>query len=154
MNMHVTVRQLTADDADLLGYLLAHEADFDLEDRQQTHYTIDQPAVRRFVTNPATLCWVAFADAKPIGSLHCIRLPVLTSNGEELLLYDIGVHHVWRRQGAGRALLAAMEDWMQRHGVTEVWVLADNPAAVAFYRACGFGVDQSQPVYLTRCLAD
>jgi hypothetical protein len=28
--------------------------------------------------------------------------------------------------------------WMREEGVPEVWVLADNPGAEAFYAACGF----------------
>jgi hypothetical protein len=35
------------------------------------------------------------------------------------------------------------------NGVGEVWVLAD-PAAVEFYRACGFDAEEPQPVYMTR----
>jgi hypothetical protein len=28
--------------------------------------------------------------------------------------------------------------WMEREGVPEAWVLADNPGAETFYAACGF----------------
>ena len=48
--------------------------------------------------------------------------------------------------------MAHMERWMREHGVNEVWVLADNPGAVEFYRACGLGVEDEQPVYMTRAL--
>ena len=43
-----------------------------------------------------------------------------------------------------------MSAWMQAHAVDEVWVLADNDGAVAFYRACGFDVPDGQATYLTR----
>jgi len=32
----------------------------------------------------------------------------------------------------------------------EVWVLADNDDAVAFYRACGFDIADGQATYMTR----
>jgi ribosomal protein S18 acetylase RimI-like enzyme len=45
-----------------------------------------------------------------------------------------------------------MEHWMRTHEVAAVWVLADNSTAVAFYRACGFIIEDAQPVYMTRLL--
>jgi hypothetical protein len=39
---------------------------------------------------------------------------------------------------------------MRRIGVRRVWVLADNPIAVDFYRGCGFEAEEAQPVYMTR----
>lgn len=55
-----------------------------------------------------------------------------------MLLYAIGVRQDERRRGVGRALLDEMRRWTQQAGVSEVWVLADNPGAEAFYIACGF----------------
>jgi ribosomal protein S18 acetylase RimI-like enzyme len=43
-----------------------------------------------------------------------------------------------------------MEAWMRANGVEEVWVCADNEAAVEFYRGCGFSAGIEQPVYMTR----
>jgi hypothetical protein len=42
---------------------------------------------------------------------------------------------------------------MAAHGVAEVWVLADNPGAVAFYEACGFATADEMAVYMTRTRA-
>ncbi len=98
--------------------------------------------------------WGAFVGQQLVGLLSCLLLPLRHGDPHEMLLYEIGVHRQWRRQGIGRALLAAMEQWMLLHGVREVWVLGDNAGAVAFYRACGFTVAADQPVYLTRTLDD
>jgi hypothetical protein len=40
--------------------------------------------------------------------------------------------------------------WMEDGDVPEVWVLADNPGAEAFYAACGFerGADNEQGVLM------
>ena len=43
-----------------------------------------------------------------------------------------------------------MTAWMDAHDVDEVWLLADNDGAVAFYRACGFAVPDGQATYMTR----
>jgi GNAT superfamily N-acetyltransferase len=70
------------------------------------------------------------------------------------LLYSIGVRRAHRRRGVGRALVDEMFDWSRDHGLDEVWVLADNPGAEAFYAACGFrrGEDDEQGVLmLARC---
>ncbi len=66
----------------------------------------------------------------------------------ELLLYEIGVRSAHRRKNVGRALLDAMYAWMRDHQIGESWVLADNPGAVAFYRACGFAIEEEVPTYM------
>jgi N-acetylglutamate synthase-like GNAT family acetyltransferase len=38
---------------------------------------------------------------------------------------------------------------MRDEGIDEVWVLADNPDAEAFYTACGFAEDDEQPIQMT-----
>lgn len=41
--------------------------------------------------------------------------------------------------------------WARDERIEEVWVLADNPGAEAFYTACGFAPgDEEQAVYLRR----
>ena len=46
--------------------------------------------------------------------------------------------------------VAAMDAPMRAHHIREVWVLADNDDAIAFYRACGFMVPDGQATYMTR----
>jgi N-acetylglutamate synthase-like GNAT family acetyltransferase len=53
----------------------------------------------------------------------------------------------------GRRLLDEMFAWMSGHRLDEVWVLADNPGAVAFYLSCGFHPGEGQATYLPRELA-
>jgi N-acetylglutamate synthase-like GNAT family acetyltransferase len=72
--------------------------------------------------------------------------------GRELLLYSIGVRQSELRRGIGSALVQEMLGWMKDAGVPEVWVLADNPGAEAFYAACGFarGAENEQGVLMLR----
>ncbi|MFP4440644.1 MAG: GNAT family N-acetyltransferase [Chloroflexaceae bacterium] len=150
--MALSVRRLSPGDETILAQLAAADADFDLAGRGTAQDITTPDEAQRYLANPAVLCWAAFEDATLVGSLDCFLLPMATGDGAQVLLYDIGVHTRWRRRGVGRALIAAMEHWMQAHNVWEVWVLADNSEAVQFYRACGFVPEAEQPVYLTRSL--
>lgn len=149
--MTLFVRQLGPGDEAILIRLETHDADFNLAGQAATLRQLDPAAAQRYLANPAVLYWVAIEDDVLVGSLLCILLPVDAHGKFELLLYDIGVHHFWRRRGIGRTLLAEMEHWMRTYGVNDVWVLADNPA-VDFYRSCGFVTKDSQPAYMTRSL--
>ena len=85
-----------------------------------------------------------------LGFLYCLVVPLRSDDARELLLYEIGVQRECRRRGVGRMLLDHMEGWMRTNGVGEVWVFADNQAAVNFYRSRDFAAAQAQPVYMTR----
>lgn len=154
--MPMSIRRLGPGDEAILSRLAALSGDFDIAGRSEPEQPLGPEAAARYLANPAVLHWVAFAGvepfADPVGDLYCLHLPLGSGEGSELLLYDLGVHWQWRRRGIGRQLIAHMHAWMRANQVNEVWVCADNPEAVAFYRACGFGVETGQPVYMTRSL--
>src|SRR5205823_4379581 len=142
-------------DEPILEFLASHDADFDLEGRGAPLTPLDSGPARAYLANPDVLHWIAIPEGsdRPVGFLLCHRLPLRSGSGQELLLYEIGVHLHWRRRGIGRALIAHMENWMHEHGITDIWVCADNDAAVEFYRACGFLNEECPPVVMTRILA-
>jgi ribosomal protein S18 acetylase RimI-like enzyme len=148
--MSVTIRRLGPGDEALLELLATHDADFDLDGRGSSLRPLDRAAATRFLANPAVLLWVASADDVVVGLLYCLVVPLRSDEAQELLLYEIGVRSSWRKNGVGRALLDRMEDWMRANDIDVVWVLADNPIAVDFYRACEFVTEGEQPVYMTR----
>jgi ribosomal protein S18 acetylase RimI-like enzyme len=148
-----TVRRLGPGDEAVLALLAREDQDFDLDGRLEPRTPLDAERARRYLANPAVLHWVAERRGEVLGGLSCLLVPLRSDAGEELLLYEIGVRRAWRRHGVGRALLDGMEHWMREHQVAEVWVLADNPGAVEFYRECGFTVEAPQPVYLMRDLS-
>jgi ribosomal protein S18 acetylase RimI-like enzyme len=69
--------------------------------------------------------------------------------GTEMFLYELGVDEAARRQGAGRALVAALRDLAEERGCYGMWVLTDagNEAAVRTYRSAG-GSDPDPQVVL------
>ncbi|MBA2685690.1 MAG: GNAT family N-acetyltransferase [Gemmatimonadaceae bacterium] len=147
--MSVAIKLLSPNDAQLLEHLAVNDPAFDLDGRGEPLEPLSSAAAQRFLADPAVLFWVARDGEDVAGFLYCLLVPLRSSDEQELLLYEIGVRSEWRRKRVGRLLLDHMEGWMRTNGVGEVWVCADNPAAVAFYRACEFEAPELQPVYMT-----
>lgn len=68
---------------------------------------------------------------------------------DEAELLRLAVDPSLRRAGLGRQLLAAAFGELRSLGVTRCWLeaRADDAAAVAFYRACGFVQSGRRPGY-------
>ena len=143
------IRRLEPGDEEQLDLIARDEADFDIAGRSAARAPLAEAEARAFLADPNVLVWIAEKGDDVLGFLSC-QLIRRRAEPPELLLYEIGVRAASRRHGVGRALVCAMNDWMRASEVTEVWVLADNDDAVAFYRACGFAVSQEQATYLTR----
>jgi GNAT superfamily N-acetyltransferase len=152
--MTIHVRRLGPGDEHVLELLARDDDDFDLDDRGAPREPLTADQATAFLDDPAVLAWIAHArdeDRDPLGFMYCHVLRKRAGAPREVLLYEIGVRAAHRRAGVGRALLDALDAWMRQHDVGEAWVLADNPGADAFYRACGFTAAE-QPTYLTRVL--
>jgi ribosomal protein S18 acetylase RimI-like enzyme len=147
--MAASVRRLDGDGAEILAVLARDERDFDVEGRSEPGEPLAVDAARAFLDDPSVLFFVAEDAGQVLGFLSC-QLIRRRAAEPELLLYEIGVRSAQRRRGIGRALVGAMNDWMDSQAIREVWVLADNDDAVAFYRACGFTVDDGPAIYMTR----
>ena len=150
--MSVTIRRLGTDDVALLRMLAFEDADFDIDGRGKPKPPLEPEETREYLADPSVLHWVAEEGEQVLGHLHCQIVRKHAGEAKELLLYEIGVRAHARRRGVGQALLGEMFTWMKRHDVDEVWVLADNPGATAFYEACLFEIAPEAPVYLTRRL--
>lgn len=148
--MSLSCKLLGPDDVSTLEHLAIKDPEFDLEGRGEPLDPLTPSAARRFLADPAVLFWVVREDTNVAGFLYCLLVPLRSSDEQELLLYEIGVRAEYRRRGVGRLLLDHMEGWMRTNGVGEVWVCADNNAAVNFYRAMQFESPEDQPVYMTR----
>lgn len=147
--MSLSFKLLGPDDAPVLELLALSDPAFDLEGRGSPLEPLSPAAAQRFLGDPAVLFWIAREGDEIAGFLYCLIVPLRSSDEHELLLYEIGVRSEWRRKRVGRLLLDHMEGWMRTNGISEVWVCAGNPAAVAFYRACEFETSAEQPTYMT-----
>lgn len=148
--MSFQIKRLGTGDETILTELALDVIDFDLDHEDKPKRPLDAATAQRYLANPAVLHWVAYTPNVVIGSLYCTVLPVPANDGQELVLYEIGVRNAWRRHGVGRALLNEMDRWMRDNGVKYVWVLADNEIAVSFYQSGGFEIEDEQPVYMAR----
>ncbi|HKO49456.1 MAG TPA: GNAT family N-acetyltransferase [Polyangiaceae bacterium] len=149
--MSIAIKRLGPGDEAILDLLANEDADFDLEGRSAALPQLKPSMAQRYLANPGVLHWVAMQDGIVTGFLYCAHVLLRCHPGQELLLYEIGVGKAHRRKGVGRALLDHMARWMQKNEISVVWVCADNPVAVDFYRGCGFA-EEPQPVYMTRTI--
>lgn len=147
--MSFTIRALEPGDEAILAHIAVHDAEFDLDGRGEPLAPLAPDAARRFLANPAVQFWVAHDGDTLVGYLYGLVVPLRSGDGEELLIYEVAAHTGHRRRGVGRALYRHMTGWMNEKGIREVWVLADNPTAVAYYQGCGMAVEADQPTYMT-----
>jgi N-acetylglutamate synthase-like GNAT family acetyltransferase len=153
--MSIAVRRLGPGDEEVLALIAREADDFDLAGASQPESPLQAQDAATYLADAAVLHWVAEEGGRVVGELlsHVLRLP--SGSGRELLLYSVGVRAAHRRRGVGAALLREMLAWARDEGIEEVWVLADNPGAQAFYAACGFAhTDEGdRAVYLQRHVA-
>jgi ribosomal protein S18 acetylase RimI-like enzyme len=147
--MAFSVRRLGPEDGPVLELLAREDADFDLAGRGAPRRALSREAALLYLADAQLLHWVAESGGEVVGHLQCHLLRKWAGEALEVLLYEIGVRSVWRRQGVGRALVKGLGVWMKDAHIAECWVLADNDGAVAFYRACGFALSASAPTYMT-----
>lgn len=134
----------------MLALLAREDADFDLEDRGKPIAPLSPEAARTFLAEPGIFACVAEEGGRPVGFLYGHRLLKRAGDPGEALLYEIGVRKAHRRRGVGRALVETLFAWMDEQQLGEVWVLADNPGAAAFYRACRFDMEPGSSFHIHR----
>lgn len=96
--------------------------------------------LNRISSVPSQVVFVAESKTKNvIGWVHAYEAPSLLSDAT----VEIGgliVDQESRRQGVGRALMQAVEQWTQKRGFNEILLATriDRKDAQAFYKALGF----------------
>lgn len=84
--------------------------------------------------NPQAAVFVASADGGVAGyaGVHTVL--------DEAYITDVAVFPQFRRQGVGRLLLRALDDFCVKKGMAFITleVRASNSAAIALYRSCGY----------------
>jgi len=140
----ISVRPLGPGDEAVLRLLNDEDADFDIDGRGGPGKPLGPADAAAFLADPSVRLWVAEEDGRVLGFNLCYLLRRRNDAPRELLLFEIGVRQGDRRRGAGRALVAALRQLMERERIEECWVLADDPGAIEFYAACGFARDDEQ----------
>lgn len=83
--------------------------------------------------------FVAVAGGAVIGYVHACGYDAVYAPHLKNIM-GIAVSSSFRKKGAGRALLKAVEDWAQKDGAAGVRLAsgAERTGAHAFYRRCGY----------------
>jgi GNAT superfamily N-acetyltransferase len=148
--MSLSIRRLGPGDEAVIDTLAREDADFDVAGRGAPLRKLTADAAAAYLADPDVMHWIAEDGGRVVGHLYCHVLRKRAGDPIEVLLYEIGVRRAERRKQIGRALVDTMHGWMKDQGIRESWVLADNPGAVSFYRACGYSIGAPAPVYLLR----
>jgi ribosomal protein S18 acetylase RimI-like enzyme len=138
--MHPTIRDAQPEDVqtlvELLQELFAIEADFSADiDRQRKGLLLllDGCGKHRCLK-------VALADDQVVGMCSAQALISTAEGGWVALVEDMVVKAQYRGIGIGRRLMAAIEAWATKRGMTRLQLLADrtNFAALDFYDKLGW----------------
>jgi ribosomal-protein-alanine N-acetyltransferase len=95
-------------------------------------------ATRRFLGDRGHHLLIAYVGDTPVGFVTGVEM-THPDKGSEMFLYELGVAEAHRRQGIGKALVAALARLAREAGCYGMWALTDqdNRAALATYRAAG-----------------
>jgi GNAT superfamily N-acetyltransferase len=138
--MEFKIRNAQFDDIDamvaLLRMLFSIESDFD----------VDQERQRRGVSLMLEGCGkhrcvkVGDEGGQVVGMCTAQILISTAEGGLVALIEDMIVKPGYQEKGIGRCLMAAIEDWAIKHGVTRLQLLADrnNSSASDFYDCIGW----------------
>lgn len=138
--MHTTIRDAQPDDVEtlveLLQELFAIEAGFSADANQQRRgllLLLDGCGKHRCLK-------VAQVDDQVVGMCSAQALISTAEGGWVALVEDMVVKAQYRGIGIGRRLMAAIEVWAKRRGMTRLQLLADrtNFAALDFYDKMGW----------------
>ena len=89
------------------------------------------------VSSPHQLLVVAVDAAEVVGYAHALAHPAFHAGGPVVWVEELMVTESRRRQGVGRVLMAAVEDW-SRDCVAAVYVALATRRAADFYAAIGY----------------
>ena len=147
-----SIRRLGPGDEGMLAVLAREAGAFDLDDRDDANEPLAAEAARAYLADPMILHWIAEEAGAIVGHLHCVVMRQRASSlSFEMYISEVGTRKTHRRRGVGRALVETMNAYMRAQGIEDAWLLADNPAAIEFYRVCGLRTHEpGDAVYMTR----
>lgn len=99
--------------------------------------------------SPANRVWIAEGEGAVRGFVHAADYDCLHCESLKNIL-SLAVDGAARRQGVGRALVAAVEGWAKERGCAGVRLVSgmNRREAHRFYEACGYHVRKEQKNFI------
>jgi ribosomal protein S18 acetylase RimI-like enzyme len=125
----------------------------------ESGFTLDEQAAaesfRWLLNNPLFgAIWLAESPTTPVGHVVLIYRYAMEHGGMVGIIDDLYVAPVFRRCGAGRALLSVLFAACRQQGCAAVSVEVgeSNAAALALYQQCGLAQSTDGRIWLSRTL--
>ena len=136
-----TVRQLTADDLELMESLLHTFGEVFNELETYTGKRPGSDYMRRLLGSDCFIPMVAVKDHTVVGGLAAYELKKFEQERSEIYVYDLAVSKAHRRQGMATALIRELRKAAAARGAHVIFVQADtrpeDEAATALYTRLG-----------------
>ncbi|MDD5864623.1 MAG: GNAT family N-acetyltransferase [Firmicutes bacterium] len=137
--MAVTIRQAVPSDAGAIARLSRDDLGYDYPAEQT------ERKLQAVLHSSRDRVYVAEADGSVVGYIHANDYDLLYAPSMKNIL-GIAVSERYRREGVGKRLIGAVEDWARQTGAAGIRLVsgAQRTGAHAFYRSCGFGSEREQ----------
>ena len=140
--MNITVRKCMISDAPRIRELSRHLLGFEYPQEKF------EANIRKLMTRPSNLILVAENNGEMVGFAHACDFDILY--GPHLkVLRAIAVDEKYRGYGAGKKLLAAVEDWAKRTGASgmRIYSGSERASAISLYKRCGYDFVKPETKY-------
>ncbi|HPE94548.1 MAG TPA: GNAT family N-acetyltransferase [Bacillota bacterium] len=135
----IQIRECVEEDVIILYELNKNEMGYDYpRDKTETK-------LRELLKSNKEKIFVAVMDNIVVGYVHANDYDVIYAPHMKNIM-GIAVSSNFKKQGIGRALLAAVENWAQETGASGIRLVsgATRTGAHEFYRRCGYSGDKQQ----------
>ena len=95
--------------------------------------------VKKFLSQPQNIAFVAKLDGKTIGLIYGYMLTRMDEKGPQFFIYSVDIHAAYQDRGYGTRFIRHVLDWAEKNGCSESFVLTDkdNPRACRAYEKAG-----------------
>lgn len=137
--MDIKIRRCEIGDADAICELNKNEMGYDYPKAET------EEKLKKLLESDKDRIFVATLDGAVVGYVHANDYDTIYAPHMKNIM-GIAVQSEFKKKGAGRALLLAVEKWAKESGARGVRLVsgATRTDAHEFYRRCGFGCEKRQ----------
>ena len=108
-------------------------------DDRDEGYQFNPAQVKKFLSQPQNVAFVAKLDGKIIGCVYGYTLTMIDEDEKEFMIYGVDIHPEYHNRGYGTELMKYVLNWLKDNGYRDTWVYtgAENKAACRCYEKAG-----------------